>query len=80
MRPADRLAELLESCDAHSPSREYKGVAVNHDTVGVLLDVASSDLPVIQEAARLYLSGASSGLTLNMNRRSFTNSGMFIDQ
>jgi len=53
-----RLANLLESCDARSPLRDYGNVKVNHDTIGVLLEVASADIDQLLVAAKHFFASA----------------------
>jgi hypothetical protein len=54
---ATKIADRLETCDAHSPLRKYVK-PVNHDTVGVLLDLAQLDLRDLVSGAKAFLSRA----------------------
>ena len=48
---SDRLALLLEICDAHSPLRDYaKGLRVDSRTIPILLQIADHDPKTVQDA------------------------------
>jgi hypothetical protein len=63
-----QVADLLETCDAHSPLREYVEKPVNHDTIGVLLRLAQVDEKTLVEAARMFLAKSASYKLANADR------------
>lgn len=56
----EEVADVLETCDAHSPLRHYVEQPINHDTVGVLLKLAQVDVEILVEGARIFLSKSAS--------------------
>jgi len=63
-----QVADLLETCDAHSPLREYVENPVNHDTIGVLLTLAQVDEKTLVEGARMFLAKSASYKLANADR------------
>lgn len=63
-----QVADLLETCDAHSPLRHYGEVVVNEDTVGVLLTLAQVDVETLVQGAAIFLSKSASIQTAQSDR------------